>query len=62
MGTGILIQINSSVLFGGGIILIGVAIFYGILSGIILFLRGKMLKKELELDYGKIGKETDRRN
>lgn len=62
MKTGVLLQISSTLLFWGGIILIGIAVLNGILSGMILFLRGKIIKKELKSDYGKIGKETDRRN
>ncbi len=62
MKTGVLLQISSNILFWGGIILIGIAVFNGILSGMILFLRGKIIKKELESDYGKLGKETDKRN
>ncbi len=62
MENGVLLQISSNILFWGGIILMGIAAFNGILSGMILFLRGKIIKKELESDYGKIGKETDRRN
>ena len=61
MRTGILVQINSNILFYGGITLMGIAIIGGIISGIVIFLKGRMLKKELELDYGELGKAPDTR-
>lgn len=61
MDVGGLLENRSELLFWGGIILIGIAILFGILSGVILFFRGQLLKRELESDYGEIGKEPDRR-
>lgn len=62
MDVGRLVENRSDLLFWGGIILVGIAITYGFLSGIILFFRGQLIKRELESDYGEIGKEPDRRN
>lgn len=56
----ILIQANGNYFFWGGIVLIGMAILVGMISGIILFFQGKFLKKELMEDYGELGKNPDR--